>query len=100
MSALIPERADAVAALADPVRRDLYRLAAEQAIGRDEAADALGIPRTTAAFHLDKLADAGVLTVSYARRSGRTGSAPARGLSLQASSDLYRCGESGVAPKP
>lgn len=82
MSALIPERADAVAALADPVRRGLYRLAADRAIGRDEAADALGIPRTTAAFHLDRLADAGVLTVSYARRSGRTGPGAGRPAKL------------------
>ena len=82
MSALNPERADAVAALADPVRRDLYRLAAERAIGRDEAADALGIPRTTAAFHLDRLADAGLLTVSYVRRSGRTGPGAGRPAKL------------------
>lgn len=82
MSALIPERPDAVAALADPVRRDLYRLAAERAIGRDEAADALGIPRTTAAFHLDRLADAGLLAVSYARRSGRTGPGAGRPAKL------------------
>ena len=82
MSALNPERADAAAALADPVRRDLYRLAAERAIGRDEAADALGIPRTTAAFHLDRLADAGLLTVSYVRRSGRTGPGAGRPAKL------------------
>lgn len=90
MSALNPERADAVAALADPVRRDLYRLAAERAIGRDEAADALGIPRTTAAFHLDRLADAGLLTVSFVRRSGRTGPGAGRPakLYLAASGEL------------
>ena len=82
MSALNPERADAAAALADPVRRDLYRLAAERAIGRDEAAVALGIPRTTAAFHLDRLADAGLLTVSYVRRSGRTGPGAGRPAKL------------------
>ncbi|NLP82550.1 helix-turn-helix domain-containing protein [Microbacterium sp. CFH 90308] len=71
-----------MAALADPVRRELYRLAADHAIGRDEAAEALGIPRTTAAFHLDRLADAGLLAVSYERRSGRTGPGAGRPAKL------------------
>lgn len=82
MSALVPQGAGALAALADPVRRELYRLAADHAIGRDEAAEALGIPRTTAAFHLDRLADAGLLAVSYERRSGRTGPGAGRPAKL------------------
>ena len=48
MSILTPNRAEAVAALADPQRRELYRLATERPIGRDEAAAALGMPRSTA----------------------------------------------------
>lgn len=87
MSALNPERAAAVATLADPVRRDLYRLAAERAVGRDEAADALGIPRTTAAFHLERLAEAGLLSVSYARRTGRTGPGAGRPAKLYTATD-------------
>lgn len=79
-----PNRAEAIAALVDPQRRDLFRLATERAVSRDDAADALGIPRSTAALNLDRLVDAGLLTVSYARRSGRTGPGAGR------PSKLYR----------
>ncbi|WP_436527075.1 helix-turn-helix transcriptional regulator [Actinoplanes sp. HUAS TT8] len=66
---------DALASLADPVRRRAYRVVADGTgpIGRDEVAEALGVGRTLAAFHLDKLVAAGLLDISYARRSGRTG---------------------------
>lgn len=77
-----PNRADAIAALVDPQRRDLYRLAAQREISRDEAAATLGIPRSTAAVNLDRLADAGLLTVSYVRRSGRTGPGAGRPAKL------------------
>ena len=82
MSTLTPNRAEAVAALADPHRRELYRLATERPIGRDEAAAALGMPRSTAAMYLDRLAEAGLLTVSYERRSGRTGPGAGRPAKL------------------
>jgi predicted ArsR family transcriptional regulator len=82
VSLLTPNRADAVAALADPQRRALYRLATERAIGRDDAAEALGMPRSTAAANLDRLADAGLLTISYVRRSGRTGPGAGRPAKL------------------
>ena len=68
--------ASAVAsALADPVRRDLLALVTRRGepMGRDEAAASLGIPRATAAFHLDRLADAGLLVAEFRRLSGRTG---------------------------
>lgn len=91
MSTLLPNRPDAVTALADPQRRRLYRLATEGAIGRDDAAEALGIPRSTAAFHLERLADAGLLTVEYVRRSGRTG--PGAGRPAK----LYRASASELA---
>jgi predicted ArsR family transcriptional regulator len=66
---------DAVAVLADPVRRDLYEFVAEAGheVGRAEAADAVGVARTLAAFHLDKLADAGLLEVAHRRLTGRSG---------------------------
>jgi predicted ArsR family transcriptional regulator len=66
---------DALQLLADPVRRGLYRLvaAAPGETGRDAAAEAVGISRSLAAFHLDKLVEAGLLSVSYRRLSGRTG---------------------------
>lgn len=42
-------------------------------MGRDAAAEAVGISRSLAAFHLDKLVEAGLLAVSFRRLSGRTG---------------------------
>lgn len=64
-----------VAALDQPLRRALYDLVRDAGrwVGRDEAADALGVPRSVAAFHLDKLADAGLLEVRFARPAGRAG---------------------------
>lgn len=76
----------AIAALDQPLRRDVYRLLAEPGtwIGRDEAADALGVPRSVAAFHLDKLVDAGLAEARFERRTGRTGPGAGR------PSKLYR----------
>ncbi|GAA1606374.1 helix-turn-helix transcriptional regulator [Actinoplanes couchii] len=65
-----------VAALADGVRRAAYRRVADAGgdpVGRDEVAETLGVGRTLAAHHLDRLVEAGLLEVSYQRRSGRTG---------------------------
>ncbi|MYS87452.1 helix-turn-helix transcriptional regulator [Embleya scabrispora] len=66
---------DAVGVLADPVRRALYRYvaAAEGPVGRAAAADAVGIQRTLAAFHLDKLVEARLLSTEFARPAGRSG---------------------------
>lgn len=73
MSTLLPDRADAVSALGDPQRLRLYRLAAGRGITRDDAAEALGVPRSTAAFHLERLVEAGLVSVEFIRPSGRTG---------------------------
>jgi predicted ArsR family transcriptional regulator len=64
-----------VAALDQPLRRDLYALIAakDDWVGRDEAAEALDVPRSVAAFHLDKLTEAGLLQVHYERPAGRSG---------------------------
>jgi predicted ArsR family transcriptional regulator len=53
----------AVAALAEPVRRDLYAYVRREGrpVTRDEAAAHAGISRNLAAFHLDKLVAAGLL---------------------------------------
>src|ERR671932_509869 len=69
------ERLTAVAALAEPTRRRLYDHVVRQPdpVGRDEAAAAVGVPRATAAFHLDRLADDGLLDVVRQRRTGRSG---------------------------
>jgi predicted ArsR family transcriptional regulator len=65
----------AVAALDEPTRRQLYDYVVNQPgpVSRDDAAAALDLPRTTAAFHLDRLVDEKLLDVIYERRTGRTG---------------------------
>ncbi|WP_086819664.1 metalloregulator ArsR/SmtB family transcription factor [Allokutzneria sp. NRRL B-24872] len=74
----------AIAALDEPTRRRLYEFVARQSapVGRDEAADAVQLPRTTAAFHLDKLAAEGLLEVVYERRTGRSGPGAGRPAKL------------------
>lgn len=61
--------------LDDPNRRRLYDYVAAQhePVTRDEASQALGIERSTAAYHLDKLVDQGLLAESFARPDGRGG---------------------------
>jgi predicted ArsR family transcriptional regulator len=75
---------DALASLADGVRRRAYQLVADSTapVGRDEVAEALGVGRTLAAFHLDKLVAVGLLDTSYARRSGKTGPGAGRPAKL------------------
>ncbi|MFD6948814.1 transcriptional regulator [Nocardiopsis sp. TSRI0078] len=80
---------DAAQALADPVRRRLYEYvaAADGEVGRGQAADALGIQRTLAAHHLDRLADAGLLEVSRRKVSGREGPGSGRPAKLYRRAD-------------
>ena len=81
----LERRIAGVAALEQPLRRDLHRLLADGAWrSRDDAASALGVPRSVAAFHLDKLAEAGVVEVRFERTSGRQGPGAGR------PSKLYR----------
>jgi len=65
----------AIGLLQEPVRRRLYEWVIDQptAVGRDAAAQAVGINRSLAAFHLDRLTEAGLLKAGYRRLSGRTG---------------------------
>jgi predicted ArsR family transcriptional regulator len=74
------------ALLAEPARRRLYEYVtrAPGAVGRDEAARATKVDRALAAFHLDKLVEAGFLEVSFRRLSGRAGPGAGR------PSKLYR----------
>jgi predicted ArsR family transcriptional regulator len=67
-----------VSVLSDPSRRHMYAFIrrAGRPVTRDEAAASIGISRKLAAFHLDKLADAGLLRAQYGtpgaeRRVGR-----------------------------
>jgi predicted ArsR family transcriptional regulator len=64
-----------LALLADPTRAALHRTLRDHATGitRDEAAAAVGVSRSLVAFHLDRLVEAGLATVTYERRNGRTG---------------------------
>ena len=66
------EAAAAIGSLAEPVRRDLYAhvSAQREPVSRDHAAEALGIPRHTAKFHLDRLVDEGLLEVDFQRLTG------------------------------
>lgn len=66
---------EAIGALQEPLRRALYRYVVSRRtdVSRNEAAEAVGIQRTLAAFHLDKLVDAGLLEASFKRLTDRAG---------------------------
>src|SRR5688572_11826736 len=65
----------ALSLLDEPARRRLYDWVVAQArpVGREEAAKALKITRPLAAFHLDRLAEAGLLETGYRRLTGKVG---------------------------
>ncbi len=87
------QRVGAVSALVDPLRRRIYDLVARSAepLGREVVAAQVGIPRSTAAFHLDRLAAEGLLDVEFRRLSGRTG--PGSGRPAK----VYRRGSQDVS---
>jgi predicted ArsR family transcriptional regulator len=80
----LPDRVAGIAALADPIRRDLYLYVSAQPapVSRDQASDALGIARHTAKFHLDKLAEEGLLDTDFKRLSERRGPGAGRPTKL------------------
>jgi predicted ArsR family transcriptional regulator len=71
-------------ALADPIRRALYRFVADQpdAVSRDQAADGVEVPRHTAKFHLDRLVEEGLLVTEFRRLTGRSGPGAGRPAKL------------------
>ena len=82
-----PPQGDDVAgvfSLGDPVRRALYEciVTRGEPVGRDEAAEAVGINRSLAAYHLDRMVEDGLLEFSFARRSGRSGPGAGRPAKL------------------
>jgi predicted ArsR family transcriptional regulator len=87
----MPKQPDlaSLSSLDDPVRRRLYAVVAghSEPVGRDEAAEAAGISRALAAYHLDKLVEAGLLTATYERPDGRTGPGAGRPAKLYSRSD-------------
>ena len=80
----LTQQISGLAVLDEPVRRSLYfHVAGRQAeVSRDEAAEAVGISRTLAGFHLDRLAEAGLLETSFRRLSGRVGPGAGRPAKL------------------
>jgi predicted ArsR family transcriptional regulator len=83
------DQIDALALLKDPVRRALFDFVtrAPGDVSREEAAEALGVGRTLAAFHLDKLVGHGLLEVSFRRLTGRSGPGAGRPAKLYRRSD-------------
>lgn len=80
----LARRVRGVGALADPARLDLYRLvaAADDAVSREQAATALGLPLHQVRFHLDRLVADSLLDVEYRRLTGRTGPGAGRPAKL------------------
>jgi len=80
----LDERIAGVASLAEPQRRGLYRFVVgrDDAVSKDEAAAALGIARSVAAFHLDRLVADGLLTAEFRRLTGRQGPGAGRPAKL------------------
>ena len=76
----------ALGALAEPSRRALYDhvVAQRDAVSREQAAEAVGLPLHSVKFHLDRLVDEGLLEVEFRRLSGRQGPGAGR------PSKLYR----------
>jgi predicted ArsR family transcriptional regulator len=86
----LPQALESLAVLADPVRRRLYEVVSDSAdpLSRDRAARSAGVSRALAAFHLEKLVDAGLLESSFKRLSGRTGPGAGRPSKLYVRSAL------------
>ncbi len=77
-------RLAAVASLGDENRRMLFDFVASaaDAVGRDDAAKALGMARSTASFHLDRLVKDGLLAVEFRKLGGREGPGSGRPAKL------------------
>jgi predicted ArsR family transcriptional regulator len=79
-----PDPVAGIAALVEPARRALYEyVVGEPApVGREQAAEAVGIALHSAKFHLDRLVDEGLLEVEYRRLTGRSGPGSGRPAKL------------------
>jgi predicted ArsR family transcriptional regulator len=82
----LSSQAAGIGALADDTRRALYEYVVAQpdAVGRQQAASALGVAVHTVGFHLDRLVEEGLLDVEFRRLTGRSGPGAGR------PSKLYR----------
>ena len=74
----------AVGSLADPVRRLVYEYVAarDEPVGREQTAADTGIALHTARFHLERLAEEGLLSTEFRRLSGRSGPGAGRPTKL------------------
>lgn len=79
----------AAATLSEPTRRRIYLYVIDQQtpVGKDTVAAAAGVPRSVAAFHLDKLVAVGLLRADYRRLPGRGGPGAGRPAKLYTRSD-------------
>ncbi len=84
MSDALDRDAPGLSALAEPVRRALYRFVARspEPVSREQAAEGTELAAHTAKFHLDKLVEEGLLEVEFRRLTGRTGPGAGRPAKL------------------
>jgi predicted ArsR family transcriptional regulator len=80
----LDDRIAGVASLAEPQRRALYGFVAGRCepVSKDQAAAAMGIARSVASFHLDRLVNDGLLTTEFRRLTGRQGPGAGRPAKL------------------
>jgi predicted ArsR family transcriptional regulator len=78
-----------VAALGEPVRRELYRYVVSRGVpvSREDAAAATGVAHHVAKFNLDRLVADGLLEVQYSRPPGRGGPGAGRPAKLYRRAD-------------
>jgi predicted ArsR family transcriptional regulator len=81
---------ETVGMLADDSRRRMYLFIRDRGkpVSRDEAAEAAGISRKLAAFHLDRLVEKGLLQAHYVRLSGRRGPGAGRPAKVYEPTDV------------
>jgi predicted ArsR family transcriptional regulator len=74
----------AIGLLQEPVRRALYDHVAARGdeVSRNQAAEAVGVQRGLAAFHLDKLVEGGLLEATFRRLGDRRGPGAGRPAKL------------------
>lgn len=84
MIAPLDEQLAGVAVLRDPTRRALFSLVSNsvEPVSRERASAELGVTRSLAGFHLDKLVDGGFLDFEFRRLTGRTGPGAGRPAKL------------------
>lgn len=80
----LDERLETVAALGEPVRREVYQALQRHGGGlsRSQLSELTGLSASTLLFHLEKLVDAGLLNVEFRKLNDRTGPGSGRPAKL------------------